>query len=49
MYSIENYQAYTNQQINKDDIVLVWSKSTGYCFLKFSELTNSFKVVGVEK
>lgn len=49
MYSIENYQAYTNQQINKDDIVLVWSKSTGYCFLMFSEVTNSFKVVGVEK
>jgi hypothetical protein len=49
MYPIETYQEYTTQKIQPEDVVLVWSKSTGYCFLKFSQVNNSFKVVGVEK
>lgn len=48
MYSIENFVSYNNQTIAPSDIVLVWSKSTGYIFIPYSKFNSELKIVGVE-
>lgn len=47
MYPLNEFTPFKGQSIKPDDIILSWSKSTGYCFLKFSEINPNSIVIAV--
>jgi hypothetical protein len=47
MYSINNFVEFTGQPLKDTDIVLVWSKSTGYIFIPYSKFNSELNLVGV--
>lgn len=48
MYNLNSFIEYTGQSLNKDDIILVWSKNSGYIFICSKFLENDFKIIAIE-
>lgn len=48
MYSLKDFVEYNSQVLKANDIVLAWSKATGYFFIVFELLNESFTIIAVE-
>lgn len=48
MYNLSEFVEYTDQHLNDNDAVLIWSRETGYMFMNKSEVGDR-KIVACEK
>lgn len=47
-FSIENFKPYNNEELLPNQVVLVWSKSSGYFFAIVKEVKEDQKIIAIE-
>ena len=48
MYEIENFIEFNGQKLGPDNVVLVWSKKSGYFFALVKDVKEDQKIIAVE-
>jgi len=49
MYNIHDFTPYNGKQTNDSEIVLAWSKKSGYHFLQAGFCLGDVKIIGVKE
>lgn len=47
MYNLKDFVEYDGSKLSAKEMVLIWSRATGYCFVAYGDVTADQKIVAM--